>query len=596
MEENSKKSRNYDIPDLALECIMAYINDSYDRSSISMVCRKWYEIDSITRKHVTINFCYTINPYRLSQRFPRLESLKLKGKPRAARFNLIPGNWGGYLDPWIREISKSFNCLKSLHLRRMIVYDADLQVLVGSHSHLLQVLRLDMCSGFSTDGLKLVTRSCRCLRTLVFEDSTVEEKDGEWLHELALNNTVLETLNFYSTDIGKISTQDLELIARNCKSLISVKIGDSEILDLAGFFQAAKTLEEFGGGSFSEEPDKYSVISFPRTLHSVAISYMGKDELPIFFPFASQLKKLDLLYVLFDTEDHCQLIQRCPNLEVLETRNLIGDQGLELLSQNCKRLKKLRIELGADDEQGIEEGQGVVTHRGLSALAQGCVELEHLTVYVSDITNEPLELMGMHWKNLCDFRLILHDRGRMMTELPLDNGIRALLKGCPTLTRLSLYLCTGGMTDLGLGYIGQYGHNVRSFMLGNVGQSDAGLLEFAKGCPKLQKLEMRCGYFSERAVSLATTRLPSLRLIWWQGYKTSGRPSDLLTMVRPFWNIEYSPPRQDVVTDEEGQVVRDEEGQEAVIKHPPQLLAYYSLAGERTDYPDTVIPMNPSSG
>jgi len=25
------------------------------------------------------------------------------------------------------------------------------------------------------------------------------EKDGEWLHELALNNTVLETLNFYMT-------------------------------------------------------------------------------------------------------------------------------------------------------------------------------------------------------------------------------------------------------------------------------------------------------------------------------------------------------------------------------------------------------------
>ncbi|KAI3977346.1 hypothetical protein MKX01_000259 [Papaver californicum] len=394
------------------------------------------------------------------------------------------------------------------------------------------------------DNMNILCNLCNIihayvLRTLVFEDSTIEEKDGEWMHELALNNTVLETLNFYSTDIGKISTQDLELIARNCKSLVSVKLGDSEILDLAGFFQAAKTLEEFGRGSFSEEPDKYSIISFPRTLRSVAISYMGKDELPIFSPFASQLKKLDLLYVLFDTEDHCQLIQRCPNLEVLEVDtalcflNLIGDQGLELLSQNCKRLKKLRIELGADDEQGIEEGQGVVTHRGLSALAQGCVELEHLTVYVSDITNEPLELMGMYWKNLS-------------------------VKGLSKVNKASLYLCTGGMTDVGLGYIGQYGHNVRSFMLGNFGQSDTGLLEFAKGFPKLQKLEMRCGYFSECAVSLATTQLPSL-----------------------------SPPRQDIVPDAEG-------GEDTVIKHPPQLLAYYSLAGEKTDYPDTVIPINPS--
>lgn len=163
--------------------------------------------------------------------------------------------------------------------------------------------------------------SFRNLRTLFMEESTVTEIDGEWLHELALNNTVLETLNFYMTELNKIRIEDLVIIAKNCRSLSSVKISDSEILDLAGFFHAAAALEEFSGGSCNEtsdSPEKYSIISLPRRLHSLGLTFMGKNEMSMVFPVASSLKKLDLLYAFLDTEDHCLLIQKCPNLEVLE--------------------------------------------------------------------------------------------------------------------------------------------------------------------------------------------------------------------------------------------------------------------------------------
>jgi hypothetical protein len=33
------------------------------------------------------------------------------------------------------------------------------------------------------------------------ENNTVDEKDGKWLHDVALNNTIIETLNFYQTNI-----------------------------------------------------------------------------------------------------------------------------------------------------------------------------------------------------------------------------------------------------------------------------------------------------------------------------------------------------------------------------------------------------------
>ena len=259
---------------------------------------------------------------------------------------------------------------------------------------------------------------------------------------------------------------------------------------------------------------------------------------------------------------------------------------MEVLGRYCKRLKRLRIERGAD-EQGMEDEEGLVSQRGLIALAQGCLELEYLAVYVSDITNSSLECMGTYSKNLCDFRLVLLDREETITDLPLDNGVRALMRGCEKLRRFALYLRPGGLTDVGLGYVGRYSQNVRWMLLGYVGESDAGLLEFSRGCPSLQKLEMRGCCFSESALASAVMQLTSLRYLWVQGYRASttvpGR--DLLDMVRPFWNIELIPARRVVAA---AQI-----GEDVIAEHPAHILAYYSLAGQRTDFPNTVIPLDP---
>ncbi|KAG6734979.1 hypothetical protein I3842_01G297100 [Carya illinoinensis] len=584
MEDRNVSRVRPGMSEVVIGCVMPYIHDPKDRDTVSLVCRRWYELDALTRKHVTIALCYTASPDRLRRRFRHLESLKLKGKPRAAMFNLIPEDWGGYVTPWMNEIAESFNCLKSLHFRRMIVRNSDLELLAQSRGRVLQALKLDKCSGFSTDGLLHIGRSCRSLKTLFMEESSISNRGGEWLHELAVNNMVLETLNFYMTDLV-VSFEDLELIARNCRSLVSVKVSDCEILGLLRFFCAAPALEEFCGGSFNEQPDNYSCVSLPPKLCRLGLTYMGKIEMPIVFPCAPLLKKLDLLYALLDTEDHCMLIQRSPNLEILETRDVIGDRGLEVLARSCKRLKRLRIERGAD-EQGMEDEEGVVSQRGLIALAQGCLELEYLAVYVTDITNASLEYIGKYSKNLCDFRLVLLDREESITDLPLDNGVRDLLRGCEKLKRFALYLRPGGLTDVGLSYVGQYSKNIRWMLLGYVGESDTGLLDFSRGCPSLQKLEMRGCCFSERALAAAVLQLTSLRYLWVQGYKaTSATGCDLLAMARPFWNIELIPSRRVVVADQlEGAVL---------VEHPAHILAYYSLAGPRTDFPDTVIPLDP---
>ncbi|WOH12452.1 hypothetical protein DCAR_0831956 [Daucus carota subsp. sativus] len=586
MDERTTNPTHTTMSDTIFECVIPYITDPKDRDSVSLVCSRWYHLDALTRKHITIAFCYTCTPKQLLHRFSHIESVKLKGKPRAAMFNLIPEDWGGYVSSWVLEFSRSFVCLKSFHFRRMIVKDEDLVLLAKARGRTLQVLRLDKCSGFSTDGLLHITRSCRNIRTLYMEESTIVENSGEWLHELALHNTVLETLNFYMTELSEVSYHDLELIAKNCKSLVSVKISDCEVLDLVGFFGAVSALEEFGGGSFNDQPDKYKSVPVPPKLCILGLTYLGKHELPHVFPFASRIKKIDLLYALLDTEDHCLLIQRCPNLEVLETRNVIGDRGLGVLANSCKKLRRLRIERGAD-EQEMEDVEGVVTQRGLISLAEGCLELEYLAVYVTDITNESLECMGRHLKKLCDFRLVLLDQQENVADLPLDFGVQALLRGCHELRRFALYLRLGGLTDAGLGFIGQYSQNVRWMLLGYVGQSDAGLLALSRGCPKLQKLEMRGCSFSESAIASAALQLASLRYLWVQGYRRSQTSNALLAMARPFWNIELIPTRRDVHAGALGEPVETEQ--------PAHILAYYSLAGQRTDFPDSVIPLSPVS-
>jgi len=109
----------------------------------------------------------------------------------------------------------------------------------------------------------------------------------------------------------------------------------------------------------------------------------------IIFPFAALLKNLDLQYTFLSTEDHCELIQRCPSLEILKVptilffciilielghpliivsylwyvRNVIGDRRSEVVAYRCKRLRRLRIERGKD-EQGMEDEQGTVSHIG----------------------------------------------------------------------------------------------------------------------------------------------------------------------------------------------------------------------------------------
>nr|GEU71837.1 hypothetical protein [Tanacetum cinerariifolium] len=187
--------------------------------------------------------------------------------------------------------------------------------------------------------------------------------------------------------------------------------------------------------------------------------------------------------------------------------------------------------------------------------------------------------------------MVLPRTVEQVRDLPLDNGIRALQNGCTKLEKLRIHLRSGGLTDVGLGHIGKYSQNLRYLFLGFCGESDA---ELSKGCQKLQMLEINGCVFSELAMAGFMINVTSLRHLWIEDYHAFKNGIDITTMSHAlenghdvmemallYWNMEL------ITHDKYFPDVPGHSSQ----KIPPSLLAYYSLADRRKDFPDSVIPI-----
>ena len=49
------------VPEEALHLVFGYVDDPRDREAASLVCRRWHRIDALSRKHVTVLFCYAMS-------------------------------------------------------------------------------------------------------------------------------------------------------------------------------------------------------------------------------------------------------------------------------------------------------------------------------------------------------------------------------------------------------------------------------------------------------------------------------------------------------------------------------------------------------
>lgn len=143
-----------------LEQVLNLVTSPKDRSSVSLVCKDWYDVERHSRRHVFIGNCYSVSPEIVTRRFPNIRSVTLKGRPRFSDFNLVPPNWGGDVRPWLDVFATEYPQLEELRLKRMTVSDESLEFLAASFAD-FKALSLLSCDGFSTDGLEAIATDCK---------------------------------------------------------------------------------------------------------------------------------------------------------------------------------------------------------------------------------------------------------------------------------------------------------------------------------------------------------------------------------------------------------------------------------------------------
>nr|KJB11713.1 hypothetical protein B456_001G273700 [Gossypium raimondii] len=243
---------NY-FPDEVVEHVFDFITSHKDRNSVSLVCKSWYKIERYSRQRVFIGNCYSITPQRLIARFPGLKSLTLKGKPHFADFNLVPHDWGGFVDPWIKALAKSRIGLEELRLKRMVVSDDSLELLSRSFPN-FKSLVLVSCEGFTTDGVAAIAANCRFLRELDLQENEVEDHRGHWLSCFPESCTSLVSLNFACLK-GEINLASLERLVARSPNLKSLRLNRVVPLDtLQKLLMRAPQLVDLGIGSYVDDP------------------------------------------------------------------------------------------------------------------------------------------------------------------------------------------------------------------------------------------------------------------------------------------------------------------------------------------------------
>ncbi|KAM1917026.1 hypothetical protein ACFX13_036675 [Malus domestica] len=180
-----------------LEQVLNLVTSPKDRSSVSLVCKDWYDVERHSRRHVFIGNCYSVSPEIVTWWFPNIRSVTLKGRPRFSNFNLVPPNWGSDVRPWLDVFTAEYPQLEELRLKRMTVSDNSLEFLAASFAD-FKALSLLNCDGFSTDGLEAIATDCKNLTLCSTEpaiggglqrgvDGEIRRIDGDdCIHEVLL--------------------------------------------------------------------------------------------------------------------------------------------------------------------------------------------------------------------------------------------------------------------------------------------------------------------------------------------------------------------------------------------------------------------------
>lgn len=316
-------------PDEVLERVLSLVKSHKDRSSVSLVCKDWFNAERWSRTHVFIGNCYSVSPEIVIRRFPNIRSVTLKGKPRFSDFNLVPPNWGADVHSWLLSFASKYPILEELRLKRMTVTDESLEFLARSFPN-FKALSLMSCDGFSTDGLAAIATHCKNLTDLDILENDIYDKSGSWLSCFPDTLKSMEVLNFASLN-SDVSFEALEKLVKRCKSLKVLKVNRNINLEqLQRLLVHAPQLTELGTGSFSQEItlrqyyDLEHAFKNCNNLHTLSgLLESTVLYLQVLFPACANLTFLNLSYATLHGGELAGLLSHCPVLRRLWVRFIL---------------------------------------------------------------------------------------------------------------------------------------------------------------------------------------------------------------------------------------------------------------------------------
>lgn len=569
------QSRISSFPDEVLEKVLGLLDSHKDRSSVSLVCKDWYNAERWSRTHVYIGNCYAVSPEIVARRFPNIRSVVLKGKPRFSDFNLVPENWGADIHPWLVCFAKAYPFLEELRLKRMSLCDDSLEFLAMSFSNFKR-LSLLSCDGFSTDGLAAIATHCKNLVELDIHDNGIEDRSGIWLSCFPESFTSLEILNFSNLH-SEVSFASLERLVSRCKSLRVLKVNKNITLEqLHRLLVLAPRLKQLGTGAFSQElqASQYagleSVFSNYRSLETLSGLWEANSlYLPLLYPVCTELTFLNLSDAAIQCDELAQLLGHCPNLRRLWVLDTVGDKGLEAVGASCPLLEELRVfpanPFEADD---IVHG---VTESGFVAVSYGCPNLHYVLYFCRQMTNAAVAKVVQNCPHFTHFRLCIMNPGQPdhLTNEPMDEAFGSVVKTCKSLRRLAV---SGLLTDLTFEYVGKYAKNLETLSIAFAGSGDYGMQCVLGGCPKLRRLEIRDCPFGNAALLSGLDRYESMRSLWMSACNVTMSACRVLASKMPRLNVE---------------VIKDEDADDE--RHANKVYVYRTVAGPRNDAPPFVL-------
>ncbi|KAA8519890.1 hypothetical protein F0562_014200 [Nyssa sinensis] len=571
----SESNRFSPFPDEVLERVLSLVKSHKDRSSVSLVCKDWYNAERWSRTHVFIGNCYSVSPEIVARRFPKIRGVTLKGKPRFSDFNLVPPNWGADIHSWLVVFASAYPFLEELRLKRMTVTDESLEFLVTSFPN-FKALSLLSCDGFSTDGLAAIATHCKNLTELDIQENGMDDSGGGWLSCFPENFTSLEVLNFASLN-SDVSFDAFERLVSRCKSLRILKVNKNITLEqLQRVLVRAPQLTEFGTGSFHQElmPRQYteleSAFSNCKNLHILSGLWEATGlYLPVLYPACDSLIFLNLSYATLLSGELATLLSHCPKLRRLWVLDTVEDKGLEAVGSSCPLLEELRVFPMDPFDQDILRG---VTESGFVAVSYGCRRLRYVLYFCRQMTNAAVATIVQNCPGFTHFRLCIMNPGRpdYLTNEPMDEAFGAVVKTCTKLQRLAV---SGLLTDLAFEYIGNYAKNLEALSVAFAGSSDWGMQCVLRGCPKLRKLEIRDCPFGNAALLSGLEKYESMRSLWMSACNVTMNGCRLLARQMPRLNVE---------------VMKDGESDDS---QADKVYVYRSVAGPRRDAPPFVLTL-----